>query len=257
MEVWGQNKIISMDRKLYETYQKIEEDHWWFVARRKLIYQLISEFNKKKEDLKILDIGCNSGFLVNKLQEKNYEAYGCDTDEMAVGYGKGRGIKNLKVSSFPALDYPDNSFDVITCLDVLEHVEDDNQALKEINRIIKKDSVIIMTVPAFQFLWGLQDEASHHFRRYSKKELTNKIKNNTDWQVIKKSYFNFLLFFPILFIRKISNILKLKRSSDFDINNNFINKILLIIFSIEIWLLKIISYPFGVSLLVVAKKKQA
>src|SRR3989344_1692389 len=126
--------------------------------------------------------------------------------------------------------------------------------IREIGRVLKPGGIAIVTVPAFMFLWGLQDEISHRFRRYTKKELLVKIQA-AGFSIERVGYFNFFLFPLIYLVRQAAKIMPLRRRSDFDINNKLVNYVLKNIFLSEIWLLKIISYPFGVSLLIVAKKK--
>lgn len=244
-----------MDKKLYDTYQKIEMTHWWFVGRRQLIYQTLQKFLPVKERIKILDIGCNAGVLVQRLQQKGYNTYGYDFSSEAINYGRSRGIKNLKVSSLENMPYHNNEFDAIICLDLIEHIKDDQGALRMIDKVVRDNGLVIITVPVLKCLWGLQDEVAHHFRRYNKRELLFKIKENTNWQIEKTSYFNTFLFAPIFLFRKLANFFHWQRDSDFDINNKFINIILKLVFLFEIWLLKIFSFPLGVSLLVVARKK--
>jgi len=244
-----------MDESLYKTYQQVEEKHWWFRGRRALIFWLLNKYCRTPSKTAVLDVGCNSGLLVEKLRQAGYNAAGCDVSAEAVAYGREQGRQGLQVCALPNLPYADGQFDVILCLDTLEHIENDNLALREIRRALKQTGLVILTVPAFMSLWGLQDEVSHHFRRYTKAEMLAKIKASGHWQLARVSYFNFFLFLPIWLIRKISNILQLRRNSDFDINNQFLNKILIILFLSEIWLLKILSYPCGVSLLVAAQKK--
>ncbi|PIR92499.1 hypothetical protein COU01_01435 [Candidatus Falkowbacteria bacterium CG10_big_fil_rev_8_21_14_0_10_44_15] len=242
-----------MDEVLHKTYQEVEERHWWFVGRRLLIWQLLKKHYYSEKSAAILDVGCNSGFLVAQLQTAGYDAAGCDISAEAVSYGQNQGRRGLSVCALPQLHYPNGQFDAVLCLDTLEHIRDDKLAIREIGRVLKPGGIAIVTVPAFMFLWGLQDEISHHFRRYTKKELLVKIQA-AGFSIERVGYFNFFLFPLIYLVRQAAKIMPLRRRSDFDINNKLVNYVLKNIFLSEIWLLKIISYPFGVSLLVVAKK---
>lgn len=245
-----------MERSLHDTYQAIEATHWWFVGRRALIRRLIARYGPARAQVRLLDIGCNSGLFVGNLQQAGYAASGCDTDAVAIWAGNDNGVAKLRVAAFPALGYDTGAFNVLTCLDVLEHVEDDGAALREMDRILAVGGTAIITVPAFPSLWSLQDEVAHHFRRYTRRELLEKITAHTGWRIERVSHFNFFLFLPIWLVRTISNRKKqVRRQSDFEINSRSINAILTLLFLTELWLLRFVSYPCGVSLLVVAKKR--
>ncbi|MDO8604224.1 MAG: hypothetical protein Q7K40_02370 [bacterium] len=112
-------------------------------------------------------------------------------------------------------------------------------------------------VPAYMFLWGVQDDVAHHYRRYTKGSLLKKIKESTSLSVVRSSYFNTLLFIPIAIVRLGSKILGIRgRESDFDINSPFLNKLLFAVFNFERKILKKLGFPFGVSVLVVLKKSE-
>lgn len=241
-----------MDEKLYQTYREIEGIHWWFVGRRQLIFNLLESLGK---DIRILDLGCNTGFLVNLLQQKGYEVYGCDSSEAAIAFGRQQGTRNLQVVEGNRLPFGDKEFDMILCLDVLEHLVDDRQGLQEIERVLKPGGLAIITVPAFNFLWGLQDKVSRHFRRYRASQI-KKLAIQSGFNVKKLSYFNFFLFAPIALMRLAQKFYRPGRGSDFELNNRFVNKILEKIFLLEIKFLRRLNFPFGVSLLAILKKDE-
>jgi hypothetical protein len=114
---------------------------------------------------------------------------------------------------------------------------------------------MIITVPAFNFLWGIQDTVTGHVRRYSRSQITEKLRT-VGFDVLKSSYFNFLLFFPIFIARQTIRLLKLKIRSENEVNFPLLNSILKTLFSLEVNLLKYVSFPFGVSILCIARKKE-
>lgn len=244
-----------MDKKLYETYREIEDTHWWFVGRRKIVLDIFERFSLEKSTTKILDFGCNTGVLVGILQRDGWNISGSDISGEAIEYGQKRGIKNLSVADGVALPYMDASFDAVLCLDVLEHIEDDSFALKEIWRVLKPGGRAIIMVPAFRFLWGVQDVVAHHYRRYSIK-MINELVSNGKWSIDFKSYFNFLLFPLIAIVRLLQRFWKPKRQSDFELNNKFFNFILTKIFLSEAAILRFVRYPWGISILAVLHKKE-
>jgi SAM-dependent methyltransferase len=144
---------------------------------------------------------------------------------------------------------------VVLVLDVLEHIEEDRKAIAEIRRVLKPNGVVISFVPAFMMLWGITDEASHHFRRYTKPELVGKLEE-ANFKIIRSSYFNTFLFFPILLVRKLSKFFpqKYKPEQETDIRSEFMNKVFYLIFKLESLVLRIINFPFGVSLMVIGRK---
>ena len=242
-----------MEKSLYKTYELAEENHWWFRGRRAIIDMLFKTYKITKDHTHILDFGCNTGFFVGKLQERGFDITGVDMSSDAIAFGTKRGVKGLVVGKTP-VPFPDNSFDVFLALDVIEHIKDDDEAMKDLFRVLKPAGQAFIMVPAFMFMWGLQDEVAHHFRRYSKKELIDLALRN-GFKIERISYFNFFMFFPILFVRLIQKLVPPKRSSDFDINNRVVNYILTKLFVFESFLLRYINFPFGVSLLVVLKRQ--
>jgi hypothetical protein len=135
---------------------------------------------------------------------------------------------------------------------VLEHIEDDKKALSKMATLVKDGGFLVLTVPAYKFLWNRHDDINHHYRRYSKKELIKKIPDNL---LIKKaSYFNTFLF-PMAIIDKLV-LAKNKKSYGLD-PNMMVNSVLYRIFSAEKTVLRFLNLPFGVSILLIAEKRNS
>jgi SAM-dependent methyltransferase len=150
---------------------------------------------------------------------------------------------------------------LVCAFDVVEHVEDDQLAVKEMKRVGKENAVLFITVPAFMSLWSHHDEINHHFKRYKSDEVHQLFSAEADGKTIFKSYFNFFLFSPIFLFRKLSNLLKFgeKREgsgSDFEsFNPGLINTLLFGLMKSESFFIKRnISLPFGVSIMYIWKK---
>jgi SAM-dependent methyltransferase len=243
-----------MEKLLELKYHELEEGHWWFLARRNIIFNLIK---KNSENSKIIEIGCSGGPLLIFLQKKGfYNITGIDISKKAIEICKKRGLQNVRIADGIDLDFENDSFDIIIASDVLEHINDEGKAIIEWHRILKRDGILIIFVPAFQFLWSGHDIIHHHFRRYSKSQLTT-ILNRNNFQIKRISYWNFLLFFPISFIRIIQKLIykNSKPSAQLYRANFFVNNILLNIIKLENQILaKDINFPVGISIFCIAKK---
>ena len=242
-----------MEKSYYKDFFILERTHWLFKARRKIILYFI----KKHAQIgsKLFDFGCGSGYLVGELQRLGYDAYGVDFEKEAIDYGLNEGVRNLKLATGEKIDYPDATFDTVTAFDVIEHIENEKPVIAELVRILKPGGKIIITVPAYQWLWGVQDKISRHFRRYTAGPLTKVFKEFSELKVIKRTYFNTLLFPTIAVVRLISRWFNIKsRKSDFDISHPVLDTLFYHIFNLEHYLLKFINFPFGVSILLILEK---
>ena len=187
-----------------------------------------------------------------------YDAYGTDFEKEAIDYGVNSGIKNLMLGSGDRIAYSDGTFDLVTAFDVLEHLENERPTVTELVRVLKPGGKIIFTVPAYEWLWGVQDDVSRHFRRYTEKSLIKVFKNFPELTIIRKTYFNTFLFPPIAVVRLISRWFNIKgRQSDFEINNPFLDAIFYSIFNLEFYFLKLINFPFGVSIILILEKNDS
>ena len=215
-----------MNDNYYDIVNKTEEMNWWYRVRRKIVRSVILKNCKKRNNLKILDAGCGVGATLKSISDLG-NCFGIDSHDKAVNYCREKGIKNVRLGDITDLSFDDNSFDVILVLDVLEHIKDDEAAIKEMGRVLREDGLLIIFVPALKILWSKTDELSHHFRRYTLKELKNKI-NKYGFKNVRATYFNSILFLPILIIRFFIKIFKINISSENEMTPGLINKILYI-----------------------------
>ncbi|MEK7598921.1 MAG: class I SAM-dependent methyltransferase [Patescibacteria group bacterium] len=238
-----------MEIELYRQIYENEKTHWWYVVRRLLVHKIIAAYCPKTP-LNMLDIGCGAGLLTKEL-EKYGEVTGIDASPEAVKFAKLRGVDVIESS---IENFENNGkFDCALALDILEHCENDELAIKKLRDFLKPDGVIIVFVPALKIFWGEQDEISHHFRRYAYQELKNKFEN-AGFKTVYQSYFNFFLAPLILAARKTMRLFNIKTGTEFKLNNPFLNAVFKSIFTLEYFLLPKIKFPFGVSLLGVYKK---
>ncbi|MBI3026868.1 class I SAM-dependent methyltransferase [Candidatus Woesearchaeota archaeon] len=245
-----------MDKKIYETLYKTEENYWWFVGQRFILKSYLEKYYHSKKDLLILDVGCGTGINL-KLLSKFGTACGIDVSEDALDFCRARGLNNVKKSDVMDLKFKSNTFDVVTSLGVFYHkkVTDDLKGFREIYRVLKPRGRLFFMDPAMKCLFGKHDIAFQGIRRYSKRELKLKLEK-AGFIVEDISYFNTLLF-PFVYVnRKFGNMSKSQPKSDVNENiNPFLNSILKMVYIAELSGLQYMNYPFGVNILAVGKKK--
>tara|TARA_B100000686_G_C16564399_1_gene849520 strand:+ start:135 stop:869 length:735 start_codon:yes stop_codon:yes gene_type:complete len=241
-----------MDPKIYKLHRENEKEHWWYKGRREIISSTINKFVEKKNNIKILDFGAGSG--TNTMMLSNYgEVYVYEKDKETHQYLK---KKFEKISNIFVLDEITNNifFDLIIASDVIEHINDDSKIIEFLSSILKNDGNILITVPAYNFLYTERDKVLGHFRRYNKKLLIEKTKKY--FKTLKISYYNFFLFFLSLVLFIFIKLFKAKSliTSPENTPNFFVNNMLFRIFSFEKYFLKHLNFPFGASIVYFAKK---
>jgi SAM-dependent methyltransferase len=237
----------------YDVENKVESFHWWFVVRRKLLKSILSSIQIPANSL-TLDIGCGAGSNLKALLSAGLNVIGFDRSIYILSILKKKVEIPLLNGDSNNLPVRSNSIGLIIAMDILEHLDDDANGLTEFHRALNNRGMLILTVPAFEFLWGIQDDVTGHKRRYVKKEITKKLRE-AGFDILNASYFNFFLFFPILFGRRLIRILGFRVESENKINSPLINFFLKTIFSIEPGILKYFSFPFGVSIFCIARKR--
>lgn len=240
-----------MEKYLYSDLAKLEDIHFWHIAKREAVLAFTCRF-KKKGNLKILDIGCGTGRNIKEFSQIG-EVWGVDISKEAIEFCREKGIKTVKIGRSDKTGFRDNFFDVVTLLDVLEHI-DEESTLREVRRILKKDGLMILTVPAFSWLWSQWDVVLHHRRRYSKNSLIKLLIKN-QFKIQKISYMYSFLILPALAIRIIkSHFFKKNYGSDFHIYFPFLNRLLLFLARLERKIIFPLQIPFGTSLICISKK---
>jgi SAM-dependent methyltransferase len=240
----------------YKVESRVENFHWWFVVRRKLLKSILSSVNLPINSL-TLDIGCGTGSNLGTLASSGFYTIGLDRSIYALTLVKNRTKKDdlhLIAGDLSNLPIKTKSVGLIIAMDILEHLEDDVNGIRESYRALADGGVLIVTVPAFEFLWGIQDVVTGHQRRYLRRDITKKLRE-AGFDILKSSYFNFFLFFPILIGRRIVRLFGLKIESENELNFSLMNFFLKAIFSLELHTLKYFSFPFGVSIFFVLQKK--
>jgi SAM-dependent methyltransferase len=243
-----------VDPAAYEVVHELEESHWYFVARRRILSRLFDELIDGSDRPRILDVGCGTGGTMGIL-ERYGDVTGVDISTRAMKYCQEQGRARLCQADGGSLPFAENSFDLVTALDLLEHLEQESAGLREMRRVLKDDGRAVFVVPAFMFLWSEFDRFSGHFRRYGKENLRSTVEE-AGFEVSRLSYFNSILFPFVWGVRVVKNFLAkwTSVSSDLELPGGGLNVLLERVWSLESGLIARRSLPFGVSLLCVATK---
>jgi SAM-dependent methyltransferase len=241
-----------MKSALYEIEATVEETHWWFVGRRKLFARELSNAGVSPNG-RVLDVGTSTGANLRMLRELGFRnAIGLDPSEDAVRICIEKGRGPVLRGDVQALPFPSGSMDLVLATDVVEHVVDDLRALQEICRVLAPGGKALITVPAFQSLWGPEDERSWHKRRYRLRPLIRLIMTS-GLRPIANYYFNYLLFLPVWVVRHSVERLGVKLESESNLNAPALNGVLSAIFSLDVMTASWLRPPFGVSILCLAE----
>lgn len=272
----------EMQQHTYAIMRRVEESHWWFVGRRRIIRSFLeriardlkatraegatstkevtpraepatsSEQNRPGHPLKILDVGCGTGANLEMLSEFG-AAEGVDVSVEALSFCQARGLVNVKLGEAEHLPYEAGSFDLVTGLDVVEHLDDDRAGLGEMARVLRPGGRALLFVPAFMFLWGVQDDISNHRRRYTLNEL-KRVVCESGFEIERASYVNLSFFAPILLGRLIMRATGLRPESENNLTIGALNGLLGRILGAESSILRHMNLPFGVSVICVARR---
>jgi SAM-dependent methyltransferase len=246
-------------REYEEQYHRLEEKHWWFQGRRHLVRALVLRANPDRA-CRILEIGCSGGPLIQQLRSDGYRNLtGIDISPDGIKLCRQRGFTDTHVMDAQKLSFADESFDVLTASDVLEHLADAPQAVREWKRVLKPDGTLIVFVPAFQFHWSEHDEVNRHAKRYCRSDLRQLLADN-GFMLVRSSYWNFMLFWPVTLVRLIRRLFPKRESFTGDIRPTpaLLNRVLILLLRGENFLLlRGLDFPVGVSVMALARKPAA
>lgn len=245
-----------MDATAQEIEAKVERTHWWFRGRRKILADLIAALDPPlPPGARVLDVGCGTGANAPVLGAGGRFAVGLDRSATPLRLADAERGHDVRVrADAGALPFADGAFDLVVALDVLEHLDDDHAAARELLRVLRPGAPLIVFVPALRILWGLQDDVSHHRRRYRRGELVGVIRG-AGFRIERTTFFNTLLFPPLLAARLAMRVLpRGDLKSENELNNGFTNAVLGGIFGLEPSILRRVNLPIGVSLACVARR---
>jgi SAM-dependent methyltransferase len=244
-----------MEPQTYQLMRRIEDEHWWFAARREIIARLLSGLGLPTH-CNILEVGCGTGGNIAFLKRFG-NVTGVESDPVAADLARKRELAPVLDGRLPnGLPEFEDCFDLILLLDVIEHVEEDIESLETLSDLLKPGGQIVLTVPAYAFLWSQHDEENQHKRRYNHRNL-EKVINDAGLSVDYISYFNFWLFPMVAAIRIFRNLFPYKESwQDMKQPAGVVNRTLRAVFASERFIVGKLFVPFGLSLVSVASCKQ-
>lgn len=237
----------------YTIEAQVEATHWWFVVRRHLVAETIRRVGVPLE-ARVLDIGTSTGTNLRLLRDCGYaNRVGLDASDEAIRWCAEKSLGHVKKGDVCGLPFADGEFGLVLATDIIEHVDDDLQALAEIRRVLGPDGTAIITVPAFQSLWGLQDDVAQHKRRYRRNDLLDRLRR-TGLRCHESYYFNYLLFPAVWAARQAIRAFNLQLSSENELNTPLLNSLLTRIFRFDVVTARFIHPPFGVSIMAVVSR---
>lgn len=248
-----------MEPEAYELFERLESRHWWLRGRRALYFDLLDHLLPRREGIRSVDVGCGYGAMLEGL-ERYGPAMGVDFFPEAIDHCRRRGFRNVAVASAYELPVKDESVDLVTFFDCIEHLDDDAAALREGRRALRPGGHVAVSVPAYQFLYANNDRVAHHKRRYTRRALRRALAD-AGFEVRKATYVNALLFpliVPAVLLKKVrERYAPIAGDPTTNLTNPVpgpLNELLFRAFAGERFLLRRLSFPFGHSIFALGRK---
>ena len=240
-----------MQESCFTKIEEVATRHWFFQGRAALVAETLG---RQGRALRVLDVGCGTGYLSARLLADGHAVTGVEPDDAARALAAQR-LPEVVAARAEALPFPDASFDTVVATDVLEHVADDAAAVTEFRRVLKPGGWLVLTVPAWMFLWGPQDVSLGHHRRYRPAMLRRLF---VDWRIRQLSFFLFFVFPAVFVVRRIFRVFPglLAERDEVGLTPRLIDPLLRGLLAIERWGIRHgLGWPIGVSLFAVVEKQ--
>jgi SAM-dependent methyltransferase len=189
-----------MREAAYREHYAVEDEHWWFRGRWAVIEALLSRTELPQRP-RILDAGCGTGGNLQRYSRLG-EAWGVDPSPEAVSFCQERGLNQVRQAGLESLPFEQGEFDLIAATDVVEHIEAEQEALRELWRVAAPGAAMLLTVPAYMWLWSQEDDNLHHKRRYTRPRLRRAVES-CGWETQLSTYFNSILLPPIALAKRL------------------------------------------------------
>jgi len=239
-----------------------EDSHWWFASRTWALLGMLDRC-VETDGLRVLDVGCGAGNMIHHLARYG-PVSGLDNHPKPLAVARERGYI-VSQGRGEALPFPDGAFDLVAALDTIEHVQDEAAILSECARVVRPGGLLVLTGPAFMFLWSQNDEVNHHYRRYTLGELQRKLATH-GFRVRRAGYNNFFLFplaASLILLRRVTGKAPRLATPDTDEDayqvemepaSPLMNAVLSLVGRVEAALLRHVGLPWGTGFLLIAEK---
>jgi len=198
---WAKMRAVNSDYEL-QTH-RVEDRHWWYSGRRRVLARAIARL-QLPAPARVLDAGCGSGRNMVDLARYG-EVSGIELSDTSVAVARSRDVGEVVEGSVLEMPFAADSFDLAVCLDVIEHPQDDRAALRELRRVLAPGGALLVTVPAYQWLWSGHDVINHHHRRYNRRALLAAAQE-AGWECEFATYFNSLLLPVAIALRALDRV---------------------------------------------------
>lgn len=242
-----------MEIEKLRLYENLGTTHWWLTSKYSILKDILRTQIPSGTDLNpMLDVGCGGGVFLRNISDVANQQFGTDINYEILSNGKKNTLSET-VSDAKQLPYKSESFSLVSVIDILEHVDDDEVAIQELFRVLRTGGWLLISVPAFMALFGEHDKLFGHYRRYSRNEITRKV-TASGFHIKKATYIQPLFFLPLLIKRKFltnkNNLL-----GDFKTPHKVINGWLHRFVAFELFPLRYIDFPIGATILILAQKR--